>query len=90
MVKFSLLMAIEKKRINLSDCLKYTARRSRFSESQVVVLVGSNSQIGTAAIAAVFEQAGRLRAAVNQDMADDSTLVPERAEVAFFPPVTGG
>lgn len=42
------------------------------------------------AIAAVFEQAGRLRAAVNQDMADDSTLVPERAEVAFFPPVTGG
>lgn len=42
------------------------------------------------AVAAVFEQAGRLRAAVNQDMADDSTLVPELAEVAFFPPVTGG
>ena len=41
-------------------------------------------------VAKVFEQAGRLRAAVNQDMADDNTPVPERAEVAFFPPVTGG
>jgi sulfur-carrier protein len=35
-------------------------------------------------------EVGRLRAAVNQDMADDETPVPELAEVAFFPPVTGG
>ena len=35
-------------------------------------------------------EVGRLRAAVNQDMADDETLVGEHAEVAFFPPVTGG
>jgi len=28
--------------------------------------------------------------AVNHEMADDSTLVTEDDEVAFFPPVTGG
>ena len=31
-----------------------------------------------------------LRGAINQAMAEDSTPVPEGAEVAFFPPVTGG
>jgi molybdopterin synthase sulfur carrier subunit len=31
-----------------------------------------------------------LRCALNQVMADESTLVPDGAEVAFFPPVTGG
>jgi sulfur-carrier protein len=30
------------------------------------------------------------RAAVNQSMVDDSAAVPANAEVAFFPPVTGG
>jgi molybdopterin synthase sulfur carrier subunit len=35
--------------------------------------------------------AGRaLRCALNQVMADDATPVPDGAEVAFFPPVTGG
>jgi molybdopterin synthase sulfur carrier subunit len=32
----------------------------------------------------------RLRAAVNQRMADGGTPVGEGDEVAFFPPVTGG
>jgi molybdopterin synthase sulfur carrier subunit len=31
-----------------------------------------------------------LRCALNQQMCAESTLVPEGAEVAFFPPVTGG
>ena len=31
-----------------------------------------------------------LRGAVNQVMGADATVVPEGAEVAFFPPVTGG
>lgn len=31
-----------------------------------------------------------LRCALNQAMADENTVVPEGAEVAFFPPVTGG
>ena len=31
-----------------------------------------------------------LRCALNQHMADEATPVPEGAEVAFFPPVTGG
>jgi molybdopterin synthase sulfur carrier subunit len=31
-----------------------------------------------------------LRGAVNHAMSDDGTPVPEGAEVAFFPPVTGG
>ncbi len=40
--------------------------------------------------AKAVSEVGRLRAAVNQDMADDETPVGEQAEVAFFPPVTGG
>ena len=31
-----------------------------------------------------------VRCALNQTMADESALVEEGAEVAFFPPVTGG
>ena len=31
-----------------------------------------------------------VRGAVNQVMADEHTAVLDRAEVAFFPPVTGG
>lgn len=31
-----------------------------------------------------------LRCSLNLVMADESTLVPDGAEVAFFPPVTGG
>jgi molybdopterin synthase sulfur carrier subunit len=35
--------------------------------------------------------AGRaLRTALNQTMADESTALTDGAEVAFFPPVTGG
>ena len=32
----------------------------------------------------------RVLAAVNQEMADDSTVLKDGDEVAFFPPVTGG
>ncbi len=31
-----------------------------------------------------------LRGAVNQTMSDDQMPIPDGAEVAFFPPVTGG
>ena len=31
-----------------------------------------------------------LRGAINQLMCDEASVVPEGAEVAFFPPVTGG
>jgi len=31
-----------------------------------------------------------LRAALNQTLCDESALIPDGAEVAFFPPVTGG
>ena len=31
-----------------------------------------------------------LRMALNQTMADEATVLAEGAEVAFFPPVTGG
>lgn len=32
----------------------------------------------------------RVRAAVNQTMADDETAIVDGDEIAFFPPVTGG
>ncbi len=31
-----------------------------------------------------------VRGAINQAMCDEATVVPDGAEVAFFPPVTGG
>lgn len=40
--------------------------------------------------AKAMTEVGRLRAAVNHDMAEDDTPVSDRSEVAFFPPVTGG
>jgi molybdopterin synthase sulfur carrier subunit len=38
----------------------------------------------------VLARSRTVRCALNQTMADESTVVPEGAEVAFFPPVTGG
>lgn len=40
--------------------------------------------------AAAFGEIRRIRAAVNQAMAQDDTPLADGAEVAFFPPVTGG
>ena len=37
-----------------------------------------------------FAEVKRIRAAVDQTMADDDVRLHEGAEVAFFPPVTGG
>lgn len=38
----------------------------------------------------VLASAKIIRCALNQEMVADSTLLVEGAEVAFFPPVTGG
>ena len=40
--------------------------------------------------AEVLARGRALRCALNQQMADEATPVPAGAEVAFFPPVTGG
>jgi sulfur-carrier protein len=40
--------------------------------------------------AEAFTEIKRTRAAVAQDMASDDTPLSDGAEVAFFPPVTGG
>jgi molybdopterin synthase sulfur carrier subunit len=40
--------------------------------------------------AEVLARGRAVRAAVNQAMADETAALPEGAEVAFFPPVTGG
>jgi molybdopterin synthase sulfur carrier subunit len=42
------------------------------------------------AYAEVLAPGRALRAALDQTMADESTALTEGAEVAFFPPVTGG
>lgn len=39
---------------------------------------------------AAFGETRRVRAAVNHEMATDDTPLGDGAEVAFFPPVTGG
>jgi molybdopterin synthase sulfur carrier subunit len=40
--------------------------------------------------AGAFAETRRVRAAVDQAMATDAAELHENAEVAFFPPVTGG
>jgi sulfur-carrier protein len=40
--------------------------------------------------ARVLAHGRAVRCALNREMADESALVHEGAEVAFFPPVTGG
>lgn len=40
--------------------------------------------------ARVLASSRAVRCAVNKSMADDQAMVPDGAEVAFFPPVTGG
>jgi molybdopterin synthase sulfur carrier subunit len=40
--------------------------------------------------AEAFAEVKRVRAAVAQQMAQDGTALADGAEVAFFPPVTGG
>ena len=40
--------------------------------------------------AEVLARGRAVRCALNQVMADERTPMPEGAEVAFFPPVTGG
>jgi len=40
--------------------------------------------------AGALARGNALRCALNQTLCDESTVVPEGAEVAFFPPVTGG
>lgn len=39
---------------------------------------------------AAFDEVKRIRAAVDQSMAHDTSPLHDGAEVAFFPPVTGG
>ena len=40
--------------------------------------------------AAVLARGRAVRAALNHRLADEDAVVPDDAEVAFFPPVTGG
>lgn len=40
--------------------------------------------------AEVLARGRAVRCALNQKMVDETTVVPAGAEVAFFPPVTGG
>ena len=40
--------------------------------------------------AAALARGRALRCALNQALSDEAATIPEGAEVAFFPPVTGG
>ena len=42
------------------------------------------------AYAAALARGRALRAAVNQTLCDEATVLADGAELAFFPPVTGG
>jgi len=76
----------------------FASLREALGASEAVELAGSTTlgQLRDALIARGGRHAdalarGRaLRCALNQVMADEATPVPAGAEVAFFPPVTGG
>lgn len=40
--------------------------------------------------AEAFSDLGCIRAAIDQEFVEPDTAIPDNAEVAFFPPVTGG
>lgn len=44
----------------------------------------------SAAHAGALARGRALRSALNQNLCDEATEVPDGAELAFFPPVTGG
>lgn len=80
--------------------LYFAALRERLGRSrddlEVPVLVSSVGALRAHLVArgepwaSSFAEMKRLRVAVNQAMASDATPIDDGAEVAFFPPVTGG
>lgn len=76
----------------------FAALRERLGASETVVITAGTT-LGQLRDALIARGAGHadalargraLRCALNQVMADEATPVPAGAEVAFFPPVTGG
>ncbi len=76
----------------------FASLREALGASEVVELVAGSTlaQLRDALVerggrhAEVLTRGRALRCALNQVMADEATPVPAGAEVAFFPPVTGG
>jgi molybdopterin synthase sulfur carrier subunit len=66
------------------------------SETVELAAAGTLGQLRDALVARggrhaeVLARGRALRCALNQVMADEATPLPAGAEVAFFPPVTGG
>jgi sulfur-carrier protein len=60
--------------------------------TEATTLGGLRDQLiaSSAAHAAALGRGKPLRVALNRTLSDESTLVRDDAEVAFFPPVTGG
>jgi len=60
--------------------------------AEVTTLGGLRDQLiaSSAAHAAALGRGRAVRVAMNQTLSDESVLVRDDAEVAFFPPVTGG
>ena len=85
--------------VTVSVTVRYFAalREALGTSEQVNLPAGSTlGQLRDALIArgaphaAALKRGRALRCALNQVMADEATVVPAGAEVAFFPPVTGG
>ena len=69
--------------------LYFASLKERLLKGEDTVEVNYLSE-NDAALKAAFEEMPRLRFAVNQEMAKESTVLKDGDEVAFFPPVTGG
>lgn len=76
----------------------FASIREALGPSQTLAIVAQSSvgQVRDALIAsspahaAALARGRLLRCALNQVLCDEATAVPDAAELAFFPPVTGG
>ena len=60
------------------------------SEGTTLAALRDQLIASSAAHAGALARGRALRCAINQSMCAETTVIPEGAEIAFFPPVTGG
>jgi len=81
---------------NQVKVLLFANLREKIREAELVLTLPNGISVNDLKFAItdlypmVKEDIGRALVAVNHEYASDETIIPERAEVAIFPPVSGG
>lgn len=75
---------------SLGDAFQKTDETLEIPSSELTVFALKKQLSGRGTVWQTKMADSNTRCAVNQALANDGTLIPDQAEVAFFPPVTGG